>query len=235
MQKQKNKSPEIRFKQYTDAWEQRKLKDVLKRNSLKNKDLSIINVESVSNKHGFIKQTEQFNNYSVASQDLSSYYVIKEKQFAYNPSRINVGSIAYKAKGEKTSIVSPLYVSFSSKEGLYDKYVWYWFKTSSFEKQRQTHSEGGVRDTLSFNQLKEMKLILPKLVEQKKIGIFFKQLDNLITLHQRKLEILQNNKKSLLQKMFPKKGEKVPEIRFQDLRPLGNSVSWGSWPEDTTI
>ncbi|AMM98641.1 restriction endonuclease subunit S [Bacillus pumilus] len=209
------KSPPIRFAGFTDAWEQRKLGEVLTKNIQKNTDLAIENVESVSNKTGFTKQTEQFDDYSVASADLSNYYVIREKQFAYNPSRINVGSIAYKAEGEEKSVVSPLYVSFSTTHRLEDSYLWNWLKTSEFERQRQTLSEGGVRDTLSFNQLAEMYLLAPNIEEQQKIGAFFKTLDDTIPLHQRKLELLKGTKKSLLQKMFPKDGANVPEIRFE--------------------
>lgn len=209
------KSPPIRFAGFTDAWEQRKLGEVLIKNSQKNKDLAIENVESISNKTGFTKQTEQFDDYSVASADLSNYYVIREKQFAYNPSRINVGSIAYKDEGEEKSVVSPLYVSFSTTQRLEDSYLWNWVKTSGFERQRQTLSEGGVRDTLSFNQLAEMYLLAPNIEEQQKIGAFVKALDDTITLHQRKLQLLKDTKKSLLQKMFPEDGANVPEIRFE--------------------
>ncbi|HEL2473335.1 TPA: restriction endonuclease subunit S, partial [Streptococcus suis] len=105
--------PALRFQGFEDDWKEVKLGEVLIKNSKRNKDLRIINVESVSNRLGFVKQTEQFEDYSVASSDLSNYYVISEKQFAYNPSRINVGSIAYKKLGEESSVVSPLYVSFS--------------------------------------------------------------------------------------------------------------------------
>jgi len=209
-------TPNLRFDGFTDEWKGWKLGNTLTKNSKKNKDLIFENVESVSNKYGFKKQTEQFEDYSIASADLSNYYVIKEKQFAYNPSRINVGSIAYKSLGEPTSIVSPLYVSFSTKEMLSDKYLWNWFKTSAFESQRQRLSEGGVRDTLSFNQLSEMLLNTPEYLEQQKIGSFFKQLDTTITLHQRKLELLKEQKKGFLQKMFPKTGAKVPELRFPE-------------------
>lgn len=206
--------PEIRFAGYTDAWEERKLRDLLNKNSEKNKNLSVINVESVSNKTGFTKQTDQFEDYSVASADLSNYYVIREKQFAYNPSRINVGSIAYKDLGDEISVVSPLYVSFSTKKVLNDGFLWNWFKTASFDAQRQRLSEGGVRDTLSFNQLSEMNTMFPTYPEQEKIGSFFKLLDDTIALHQRKLDLLKEQKKGYLQKMFPKNGSKVPELRF---------------------
>lgn len=108
--------PKIRFANFEGEWEERKLRTLLIKNSKKNKDLTIKNVESISNRTGFTKRTEQFDEYSVASADLSNYYVITEQQFAYNPSRINVGSIAYKPIGDDTSVVSPLYVSFSTKK-----------------------------------------------------------------------------------------------------------------------
>lgn len=155
------------------------------KNNERNKELTISNVESVSNKKGFVKQTEQFEDYSVASSDLSNYYIIRENMFAYNPSRINVGSIAYKEKGDDIAVVSPLYVSFATKN-IDDKYLWYWFKTSSFEQQRQVSSEGGVRDTLSFDKVNSMQIALPSVAEQQQIGTYFRNLDHLITLHQRK-------------------------------------------------
>jgi len=194
--------PSIRFAYFENKWEQRKLGDLLTKNSKKNKDLNVTNVESVSNKTGFTKQTEQFEDYSVASADLSNYYVITEKQFAYNPSRINVGSIAYKAVGDDKSVVSPLYVSFSTKKLLNDGYLWNWFKTTSFQSQRERLSEGGVRDTLSFNQLSEMSINVPEYFEQEKISSFFKQMDDAIALYQSKLDKLKSIKQSLLQKMF---------------------------------
>ena len=193
--------PEFRFEGFTDAWEQRELGEHLIKNNERNKELTISNVESVSNKKGFVKQTEQFEDYSVASSDLSNYYIIRENMFAYNPSRINVGSIAYKEKGDDIAVVSPLYVSFATKN-IDDKYLWYWFKTSSFEQQRQVSSEGGVRDTLSFDKVNSMQIALPSVAEQQQIGSYFRNLDNLITLHQRKLETLKKLKKSMLQKMF---------------------------------
>ncbi|MBS9337202.1 restriction endonuclease subunit S [Fructobacillus parabroussonetiae] len=196
------KVPELRFAGFVDDWEERKLGDLLNKNSEKNKNLSVINVESVSNKTGFTKQTDQFEDYSVASADLSNYYVIREKQFAYNPSRINVGSIAYKYLGDEISVVSPLYVSFSTKKVLNDGFLWNWFKTASFDAQRQRLSEGGVRDTLSFNQLSEMNIMFPTYLEQEKIGSFFKLLDDTIAFHQRKLDLFKEQKKGFLQKMF---------------------------------
>ena len=194
--------PKIRFGGYTDAWGQERLGEMLVKNDERNKDVAFDNVESVSNKTGFTKQTEQFDDYSVASADLSNYYVIRERQFAYNPSRINVGSIAYKEKGAEIGVVSPLYISFSTKEMLDDRFLWYWFKTYSFDYQRHTLSEGGVRDTLSFDKIAQMEIKLPGLKEQQEIGRVLHSVDSLLSLHQRKLEKLQQIKKALLEQMF---------------------------------
>ncbi|MGU7901153.1 restriction endonuclease subunit S [Streptococcus suis] len=194
--------PALRFQGFEDDWQEVKLGEVLIKNSKRNKDLRIINVESVSNRLGFVKQTEQFEDYSVASSDLSNYYVISEKQFAYNPSRINVGSIAYKKLGEESSVVSPLYVSFSTSENVEDYYLWYWFKTELFHSQRIVFSEGGVRDTLSYNQLSEIILSLPTLPEQETIGTFFQTLDQEIAQVEDKLASLKEMKKTLLRKLF---------------------------------
>lgn len=194
--------PALRFAGFEDDWKEVKLGEVLKKNNKKNRDLAINNVESVSNKLGFVKQTEQFEDYSVASADLSNYYVISEKQFAYNPSRINVGSIAYKKEGDTLSVVSPLYVSFSTVENIDDSYLWYWFKTSLFDSQRAIYSEGGVRDTLSFNQLSDIELISPSLPEQETIGSFFQDLDKAIAKQEEKVNQLKESKQTLLRKMF---------------------------------
>ena len=180
-----------------------KLGDILIKNNAKNKDLSVLNVESISNKKGFVSQKEQFDNYQVASKDLSNYYVIHPKDFAYNPSRINVGSIAYKSPNDVKGIVSPLYVSFKCKNDIIlDKYLWYWFKSANFEHQRIRLSEGGVRDTLSFNQLSKMKISIPSFKIQKQTINFLEILIQYKEEIDLKLDNLKLIKNKLLQNMF---------------------------------
>ncbi len=180
-----------------------KLDDILIKNNAKNKDLSILNVESISNKKGFISQKEQFDNYQVASKDLSNYYVIHPKDFAYNPSRINVGSIAYKSPNDVKGIVSPLYVSFKCKNDIVlDKYLWHWFKSTNFEHQRVRLSEGGVRDTLSFNQLSKMKIYIPSFeIQRQTINLL-----EILIQYKEEVDLKLNNlkliKNTLLQSMF---------------------------------
>lgn len=147
-------------------WVDERMRCVVKKNSLRNRDGLIKHVESVSNKHGFVRQEDYFSDRSVASQDTSNYFVIKQGMFAYNPSRINVGSLAYKFDSQ-TSIVSPLYVSFSAeKNKLTDLFLLNWFFTEDFIRQRDRSFEGSVRDTLSFESLGRMRIMLPCLEEQ---------------------------------------------------------------------
>lgn len=183
-------------------WVDERMRYVVKKNSLRNRDGLIKHVESVSNKHGFVRQEDYFSDRSVASQDTSNYFVIKQGMFAYNPSRINVGSLAYKFDSQ-TSIVSPLYVSFSAeKNKLTDLFLLNWFFTEDFIRQRDRSFEGSVRDTLSFESLGRMRIMLPCLEEQQKIATFLSQIDEKITLETGKLEELKKFKKALLQRMF---------------------------------
>lgn len=195
-------TPQLRFKGFNDEWQSKELKYFLNKNSERNKDKKFYNVESISNKYGFIKQNEYFENRNIASNDLSNYLVIHKGAFAYNPSRINVGSIALKQK-DNISIISPLYISFYVKNNLLnDMYLWYLLKTNEFEHQRIINTQGGVRNTLNFNDLINIKISFPLLDEQQRIATLFAKLDHLIDLQNHKLQLLQELKKGYLQKMF---------------------------------
>ena len=209
------KTPQIRFDGFSDDWTEIKLGEVLIKNLEKNIGKIISNVESISNKYGFVKQSEYFDDRQIASKDTSNYYIIKKGAFAYNPSRINVGSIAIK-ENDDISIVSPLYISFYTKNELENSFLWNWFKTSIFESSRQFFTNGGVRDTLSFDALSNISILIPSLPEQKKIGEFFNNLDNLIDAEQKKLDNLKQLKKGYLQQLFPQDGEKFPRVRFPE-------------------
>src|SRR5699024_9053170 len=139
--------------------------------------------------------------HSVASKNLSNYYIIKPRMFAYNPSRLNVGSIAYK-NDKDISVVSPLYISFKLKANIDDYFFWYWLKTQDFERQRKAFSQGSVRDTLDFDSFASINIKLTILEEQQKIGSFFKTLDEKIEQEEKKLEAYESMKKALMQRMF---------------------------------
>ena len=197
------KQPKIRFNGFEDEWTKIPLKDVISKISLKNKDTSVKYVESISNSRGFIPQSSQFSDRSVASKDLSNYTVIHEGDIAYNPSRINVGSIALKKSGTDVSVISPLYIAFRPKYDILSPwFLMEWLNTSNFESQRVGASEGGVRDTLSYGSFSRFKVQLPTLPEQQKIGALFSKYDAIISLYEQKLAELNALKKGMLQQMF---------------------------------
>ena len=210
-----NKTPKIRFKGFTDPWEQRKFEDVTFLSGEKNKNDLPFESYSVTNENGFVPQNEQFENGgTMATADKRMYYIVSKNSFAYNPARINVGSIGY-YDGSENVIVSSLYEVFKTSEDIDDRYLWHWFKSNNFKKLIEQYQEGGVRLYFYYDKLCMCSLPTPSIQEQVKIGRYFDNLDNLITLHQRKYNKLLNVKKSMLEKMFPKNGSNIPEIRFK--------------------
>lgn len=208
--------PDLRFPDFDKEgeWNDTDLGEVLLKNSKKNKDLKYSVVQSVSNQHGLINQDEYFDNRRVASKDTSNYYVIKKGCFAYNPSRIDVGSLAYKFDSE-TSIISPLYVSFkANNKKIEDIFLLNWLFSDGFTKQMIF--EGGVRNTLNYQNLTQIRISFPSLPEQQKIASCLSSLDELIAAHNDKMEALKDHKKGLMQNLFPQEGEKVPKVRFKE-------------------
>ena len=194
--------PEIRFKGFTDAWEQRKFSDITFPAGEKNKENLPLESYSITNESGFVPQDEKFENGGTMREaDKRMYYIVSPNSFAYNPARINVGSIGYQDTG-KSVIVSSLYEVFKTSDDVDDRLLWHWFKSPDFQKLIMQLQEGGVRLYFYYDKLCMGQVFLPSLEEQRKIGKLFDTLDHLITLHQRELEKLQNIKKSMFEKMF---------------------------------
>ena len=178
--------PEIRFSGFTDDWEQRKFSDITFPAGEKNKDNLPLESYSITNEHGFVPQDEKFENGGTMREaDKRMYYIVSPNSFAYNPARINVGSIGYQNVG-KNVIVSSLYEVFKTSEVVDDRLLWHWFKSPDFQKLIMQLQEGGVRLYFYYDKLCMGEVSLPSLEEQRKIGKLFDTLDNLITLHQRK-------------------------------------------------
>ena len=194
--------PEIRFKGFTDPWEQRKFSEITFLSGEKNRENLPLESYSITNESGFVPQDEKFENGgTMRGADKRMYYIVSPNSFAYNPARINVGSIGYQ-NTEKNVIVSSLYEIFKTSDDVDDRLLWHWFKSPDFQKLIWQLQEGGVRLYFYYDKLCMGEVSLPSLEEQRKIGKFFDTLDNLITLHRRELEKLQSVKKSLLEKMF---------------------------------
>ena len=212
---EKQNTPKIRFEGFTDPWEQRKFADFVSASGIRNSENLELPSYSVTNDCGFVPQNERFENGGTMREaDKTSYWIVEPKSFAYNPARINVGSIGYQSTSGNV-IVSSLYEVFQTDETCDDRFLWHWFKTRLFTQQIEMLQEGGVRLYFFFDKLLKSGISMPSVDEQRLIGEQFDWLDSLITLHQRKYDKLCTVKKSMLDKMFPKPGETEPEIRFE--------------------
>ena len=223
-------SPKIRFKGYTEDWEQRKFADFTWDAGKRNKEDLDLESYAITNEHGFIRQCDAHDDFGyMKDTDRKAYNIVQPNSFAYNPARINVGSIGY-YKGVENVIVSSLYEVFQTDNYVNDRFLWHWLKSDEFPRWIERLQEGSVRLYFYYDKLCECQLYMPSLEEQEKIASFLDALDNFITLHQRKCEQTKTLKKYMLQKMFPQEGQKVPEIRFEgftgawEQRKLGDLV-----------
>lgn len=189
----------LRFAEFTDKWQEMRLGDILQEKSIKN--TSNVNlVLSVTNKQGFVAQKDYFEQ-EVASNDTSNYKVVYKDEFAYNPARINVGSIAMLEKFE-IGILSPMYVVFKCLEKVDNCFFRYWLESHNFTGVLHRYLSGSVRETLSFNDMKTMHIFLPTLAEQKKIAQVLSACDKEIDLLKSKFQCLKTQKKGLMQRLL---------------------------------
>ena len=223
--------PKIRFKGFTDDWEQRKLEDYIV-------EYHEVTTESnqypalTSSRKGIFLQTEYFAGNQIASEDNTGYNVVPYGYFTYRHMsddeifHFNINDIV------ENGIVSTLYPVFTTTEELDSRYLQYQLNHGhEFARFAVLQKQGGSRTYMYLSKLKQLSLTMPKTVdEQKQISVFFMELDHLITLHQRKCEETKKLKKYMLQKMFPQNGQKVPEIRFSgftddwEQRKLGDLI-----------
>lgn len=142
----------------------------------------------MTNDRGFVPQDEQFENGGTMREaDKTSYWIVEPKSFAYNPARINVGSIGYQSTSRNV-IVSSLYEVFQADETCDNRFLWHWFKTRLFTQQIEMLQEGGVRLYFFFDKLLKSGISMPSVDEQRLIGEQFDRIDYLITLHQCKCQ-----------------------------------------------
>lgn len=210
MIKETKKAPTIRFRDFTDDWEQRKLSDVAERVTRKNKNLESTLPLTISAQYGLIDQNEFFDK-RIASKDVSGYYLIRKGEFAYNKSTSNDapwGAIKRLNRYE-SGVLSTLYIVFCilDKSKTCSDYLASYYDTNLWHKEVKNIAAEGARNHGLLNiapaDFFETKLMIPKnFEEQQMIGEYFSNLDHLITLHQRKLDQLQTMKKFMLQNMF---------------------------------
>lgn len=201
--------PALRFPEFQNAgeWIKVNLGELTHKISRKNRTGKSYPIYSINNKRGFIRQEEQFDGVDSNGRgyDLSLYNMIDSNTFAYNPARINVGSIGY--SGDlKDIIISSLYVCFKTRETVNDDFLLKYFETESFNKAVLNSVEGGIRSYLFYDNFAKINLYLPPnydTAEQQKIADCLSSVDDLITAQTNRLEALKNHKKGLMQQLFP--------------------------------
>ena len=215
-------TPNIRFKGFTDDWEQRKLGEICQRVIRKNKNNESDLPLTIASQYGLIDQRDFFNKV-VAAKDMSNYYLLRKGEFAYNKSYSNgfeYGSIK-RLNAYEQGCLSTLYICFEITsdevdsdylECFFDTLKWYGDLSMICAEGARNHGLLNV-DIKAF--FADINVSTPtNLKEQRKIATYLNNLDHLITLHQRKCDETKKLKKFMLQKMFPKKDAKKPEIRF---------------------
>lgn len=218
MSDEKKRVPKLRFPGFTEEWEQRKLSEIADKVTEKNKNNDFSEPFTNSAEQGIISQKDYFDREIVNNENLNGYYIVRKNDFIYNP-RISVsapvGPINRNRLG-RNGVMSPLYTVFRTHD-IDNLYLEFYFKTTSWHRFMKLNGDSGARFdrfTISSTEFMKMPIPYPEIEEQKKIGEYFDQFDNLIALHQRRLKHWEGMKKGLLQKMFPKKGETCPQIRF---------------------
>lgn len=175
-------------------WEQRKFSDFTWKAGKRNKEDLDLEPYAITNEHGFIRQCDAHDDFGyMKDTDRKAYNIVQPNSFAYNPARINVGSIGY-YKGSENVIVSSLYEVFQTDDYVDDRFLWHWFKSDEFPRWIERLQEGSVRLYFYYDKLSECQLPMPSLEEQKKVAVFLDSIDHLITLHQRKYILYKNIK-----------------------------------------
>ena len=220
--KEKVQAPELRFDGFTDDWEERKLGDISKvidphpshrAPAATEEGIPFIGIGDV-NEGGNI-------NYKTARIVDAKIFDEHHNRYDLSIPSIGIGRVASLGKVIRLRddigkyVVSPTMsvIQFTNNNDL--DFLYSNMNTPIFQKQFKSFSNGSTRQSVGIQDLRILMVSLPvDIEEQQKIGAFFKQLDDTIALHQRKLDLLKEQKKGYLQKMFPKNGAKVPELRF---------------------
>ena len=213
----KQNKPAIRFKGFTDAWEQRKLGEILQERNTRTSDFESNPLYSLTIESGVTPKTDRYERSSLVTKTEDLFKTVKPNEFVTNPMNLRFGALGYN-KNAFTVSVSGYYDVFSIDD---DKCSGFWnayFKTPTAMNIFDNAATGSLieKRRVKYSTLQQLAFYMPNdLSEKAEIGKYMDTFDHLITLHQRKYDKLQVLKKAMLEKMFPKNGSSVPEIRFK--------------------
>ena len=209
--------PEIRFPEFSDAWKQRKVGDLLvERREMVTEDNEYPLMAFIANE-GVAPKGDRFDRSAlVKNADSKKYKRTKYGDFIYSSNNLESGSIGLNKYGKAS--ISPVYSIFYPTNLADSDFIGRYFLRKDFIGQMIRWRQGVVYGQWKIPEADflNIDIYIPSKDEQEKIGQILDKVDNTITLQQRKLNSLQKLKKGLLQKMFPKNGENIPEIRFPE-------------------
>ena len=202
--------PHLRFPEFSGKWKKCTLGDITINFNLRNKEKIELPMYSVTNNRGFIPQSEQFEDRDMVGEDIKAYKIIHNKDFAYNPARINVGSIA-KYNGSKPCMISSLYVCFKAANGIDEDWLMHLLRSPKIQYYYNINGEGGVRIYLFYPNFARIRTSFPTIAEQRKIANLLSLLDARITTQNKIIEDLKKLKSAIYQNLFfHLQGDKVP-------------------------
>ena len=193
--------PNLRFPEFSGEWEKCTLGDITTNFSLRNKEQIKYPMYSVTNNRGFVPQSEQFEDREMMGEDIKAYKIIHEGDFAYNPARINVGSIAKYSKKDPC-MISSLYVCFKAHSNIDKEWMMQLLKTPKMNFYYNVNGEGGVRVYLFYPNFARIRTSYPSLVEQQKIAAFLRLLDQRIETQKKIIEKYESLIKGLCEKLY---------------------------------
>lgn len=196
------KVPTLRFPEFSGRWNCYRLGDLTDLFSVRNKDGRNYPMYSVTNDKGFVPQSEKFEDRAMIGENINSYKIIREGDFAYNPARINVGSIA-RYQEEYPCMISSLYVCFKPDKQLVNSdLLLHILKSPRLIDKYKLHGEGGVRIYLFYPNFAQIKIWLPRLTEQSKIAKLLTLIEERITTQIRIIEELKMFRDTLMFKLL---------------------------------
>lgn len=216
--------PKRRFKEFenADAWEQRKLGEVFEQTvEYVNPKLENIELWSVTVESGLTPKTERYNREALVKKE-DKFKLVHPGDVVYNPMNMTIGAVGMNQHSDSIA-VSGYYVTMRLRENFNGFYFFEWMSSDRAMNLFRNHATGSLieKQRVQFPTLSNISAYVPEFFEQKDIGHFFQRLDKLITLHQRKLQKLEEIKSGYLNEMFPTVGESEPKRRFPEF-----SSSW---------
>lgn len=229
MNKKEKLIPKLRFPEFFNdgEWSLKKLNSLAVRVSKKNKDEAVTNVFTNSANEGIVEQSGYFDRQIVNKANIESYYIVENNDYVYNPRISKTAPVGPTSKNKTgiAGVMSPLYTVFRFKNEKNNFFEYYFQCNHWFSEIRKASNTGARFDRVSIKtaDLMDIGVLAPKPLEQQKIASCLSSIDELIEVQSKKLEILLDHWKGLMQNIFPQEGKNIAKYRFPEFK---NDKKW---------